>query len=91
MKSLYIINQPQKLNQALPFISEHDGILLIEDAVVVATYNSVQVNHQTLYVLVEDLIARGLKDKAGAEQWTLVDYPQFVELTLQYDKSVSWL
>ncbi|MCW9028405.1 MAG: sulfurtransferase complex subunit TusB [Kangiella sp.] len=91
MKSLYIINQPQKLNQALPFISEQDGILLIEDAVVVATYGSVQANHQTLYVLVEDLIARGLKDKVGVEQWNLVDYPQFVELTLQYDKSVSWL
>lgn len=89
MKSLYIINQPEKLTEALPYITEGDGILLIEDAVMVATHDNMK-KHLNQYVLLEDLIARGLKSKTNAD-WTLVDYPQFVALTLEYDKSVSWL
>ncbi len=90
MKNLYIINQPQKLDEALPYISEHDGILLIEDAVVLATGETKQLSGLKQYVLEEDLIARGLHEKTE-NRWELVDYPQFVKLTLEYDKSVSWL
>lgn len=90
MKSLYIINRPQKLKEALPYITEHDGILLIEDAVILATNDHTRTNASNLYVLSEDLIARGLKEKSSS-RWVSVDYPQFVDLTLQYDKSVSWL
>lgn len=90
MKSLYIINQPQKLDEALPYIAEHDALLLIEDAVVLATDETKQLDGMQHYALEEDLIARGLNKKAKSG-WKLVDYPQFVELTLQYDKSVSWL
>ncbi|MHC9510846.1 sulfurtransferase complex subunit TusB [Kangiella sp. M94] len=90
MKSLYIINQPQKLDEALPYISEHDGILLIEDAVVLAADDTKQLSGLKQYVLEEDLIARGLHEKAE-NGWELVDYPKFVKLTLEYDKSVSWL
>ena len=90
MKSLYIINNPEKLNQALPFITEYDGILLIEDAVVLSTSNSDSSHCLKQYVLEEDLIARGLKDNTD-NHWKLVDYPQFVELTLAFDKSITWL
>lgn len=89
MKSLHIINQPEKLKEALPYFTEDDGVLLIEDAVMIATHDNIKM-HPKQYVLLEDLIARGLKGKANAD-WTLVDYPQFVALTLEYDKSVSWL
>lgn len=90
MKSLYIINQPQKFDEAQPYFAEHDGIVLIEDAVVLATRETKQPHGLKQYVLEEDLIARGLHKKAASD-WKVVDYPQFVELTLQYDKSVSWL
>lgn len=90
MKSLYIINTPKKLSEALPYIAEDDGILLIEDAVVLATSNGESSNYNNQFVLEEDLIARGLKDKCN-DSWKLVDYPQFVELTLTFDKSISWI
>lgn len=90
MKSLYIINQPQKLNEALPYLNRADGVLLIEDAVTLATNKTMQAITSNCYVLLEDLIARGLKEKSS-NQWSLVDYSEFVELTLLYDKSVSWL
>lgn len=90
MNSLYIINNPQKLSEALPFIGENDGILLIEDAVVLATSDSSQTHCKNQFALEEDLIARGLKDKSQAS-WELIDFPQFVELTLRFDKPITWL
>ena len=90
MKSLYIINDPKKLSEALPYIAKDDGLLLIEDAVVLATNDNEQVYCHNQYVLQEDLIARGLNDKSNPG-WSLIDYPQFVELTLTFDKSISWL
>lgn len=90
MKSLYIINAPNKLSEALPFIAEDDAILLIEDAVVLATNDSEHTNCTNQYALEEDLIARGLKGKNNTS-WMLVDYPRFVELTLAFDKSITWL
>ena len=90
MNSLYIINDHKKLSEALPYIAEDDGILLIEDAVIVATSNGEHSDYTNQFVLEEDLIARGLKDKSNAN-WKLVDYPQFVELTLAFDKSITWL
>lgn len=90
MKSLYIINQPTKLNQALSYMAEQDAVLLIEDAVILTTSEQAELPDLKLYVLEEDLIARGLQEQI-VDGWQLVDYPQFVELTLSFDKSVSWL
>lgn len=89
MSSLFIINNPHKLIEALPFIGKDDGILLIEDAVVLATNDSdSHCNNQ--YALEEDLIARGLIDKIHTG-WELIDYPHFVELTLTFDKPITWV
>lgn len=90
MKSLYIINQPTKLNQALSYMAEQDAVLLIEDAVMLATSEQAEFPDLKLYVLEEDLIARGLHEQI-VDGWQQVDYPQFVELTLSFDKSLSWL
>lgn len=84
MKTLYILNNPHAYQQCLSIMSEHDALLLIEDAVIKAEH----VNIERGYVLEEDLVARGLNTKT---QLTLVDYPAFVALTLEYDKAVSWL
>ncbi len=90
MTSLFIINNPHKLIEALPFIGKDDGILLIEDAVALATSNNGNSHCNNQYALEEDLIARGLKDKTH-NGWELIDYPQFVELTLTFDKSITWV
>ena len=85
MKTLYILNKPSLLSQCQSAMSEDDGLILIEDAVIVAAQEKPMSQY---YVLEEDLIARGLKPKEG---WTIKDYEGFVALTLAYDKTVTWL
>ena len=65
----------------------HDGLLLIEDATI---NSSSPWSGGECYVLDEDLIARGLAATADPS-WKKVNYDQFVQLTLEYDKVVSWL
>lgn len=67
-------------------MSDTDSLLLIEDAVVLSLQNTLKKH----YVLEEDLVARGLLSSCHSS-WTLVDYTQFVDLTLELDKTVSWL
>ncbi|WP_223669037.1 sulfurtransferase complex subunit TusB [Kangiella shandongensis] len=85
MKSLYILNNPANLEQCLSAMAPDDALLLIEDAVLLCHQHTL---HNS-YILEEDLIARGFATKQS--HWQAVDYPQFVQLTLQYDKTVTWL
>ncbi|GAA4355955.1 sulfurtransferase complex subunit TusB [Kangiella marina] len=85
MKTLYILNNPKLFDQCRSAMSENDAMLLIENAVIVSRQLPA-IEHG--FVLEEDLIARGL---AQDTDWTKVSYKGFVELTLEYDKSVSWL
>ncbi|GAA0213892.1 hypothetical protein GCM10009123_21370 [Kangiella japonica] len=85
MKTLYILNKPSLLSQCQSAMSADDGIILVEDAVVIAAQDKANTDY---YVLEEDLIARGLTPK---DDWNIKDYEGFVELTLAYDKTVSWL
>lgn len=84
MKTLYILNNPSLYQQCQNAMAADDGLLLIENAVVLA--NQAAVKHG--YVLEEDLIARGLSTDSS---WKVKDYDGFVDLTLDYDKTVSWL
>jgi len=86
MKSLYILNNPNLYQQCKKAMTDSDSLLLIEDAVVLSLENTVK-NH---YVLEEDLIARGLLLSCH-NSWTLVDYTQFVDLTVKLDKTITWL
>lgn len=85
MKSLYILNNPANFEQCLSVMAPDDALLLIEDAVSLYRQHP---NHDS-YILEEDLVARGFPSEQS--HWQLIDYPQFVELTLQYDKTVTWL
>lgn len=85
MTTLYILNNPDRFQQCSAVLNENDGLLLIENAVVLAQ----QLEPKTAgFVLEEDLVARGL-DSNGS--WGKKDYDGFVALTLEYDKTVSWL
>ncbi|NVK21573.1 MAG: sulfurtransferase complex subunit TusB [Kangiellaceae bacterium] len=92
MKSLFILNNPTKLDACLNAMSTQDGLLLIEDAVIATHHSGLSC---VTYALEEDLIARGLsqlvKQHLVNSNIKIIDYTQFVELTLQYDKTVSWL
>ena len=63
-------------------------MVLTQDAVIAATLTSTTKN-QKIYALKDDLVARGLSDQlvAGIE---VIDYQQFVQLTLSHQPIVSW-
>jgi tRNA 2-thiouridine synthesizing protein B len=96
---LYIINLTQTaeesglvLNQ---IVSVTDAVILIENAVynaVLTPANRRLFNQlpETVYVLKPDLKARGLDGKPLIDKITVVDYEGFVDLSAQYDVSVSW-
>ncbi len=88
MSTLFILNQPELLDDCITVMQPDDALLLIENAVVIATKSST--TQYKMFVLKDDLIARGLFESIH-DQSTAIDFSKFVELTLAYDKSVSWL
>lgn len=82
------------LNRCLNLMTKDDGLLLIEDGVlllsnptVIAELNTVA--KQKLYLLETDLTTRNLKVPADYPG-RLIDYGGFVDLICQYEKSLSW-
>jgi len=82
--------QHKQLQHCLELMTQDDGLLLIQDAVVACIANPEwfeqlqQCNH--LYVLDKDCEARGFKAEVGQ----VIDYRVMVELSLQFDKTMSW-
>ncbi|RJG37447.1 sulfurtransferase complex subunit TusB [Motilimonas pumila] len=81
------------LKNALNRSAEQDLFLLLQDAVVAVCVESDLHNQlldldrqERLYVLKEDLSARGLTNKYGK----VVDYKGFVSLSCHTSASISW-
>jgi len=71
-----------------------DALLLLEDGVYLLlreTFRQWTSNNPALhfFALTPDLAARGISDRIPAAL-NLVDYTEFVSLSLQHDKVVSW-
>ena len=80
-----------RLGSCLRLLGGEDALLLCGDAVYAlqpqsSTLKSLE--DKTVFILEEDLLARNLECPAWP---TCVDYPAFVELSIQYDKVNSWL
>jgi tRNA 2-thiouridine synthesizing protein B len=77
----------------LATIAANDALLLFADGVYAALPQSGLLQAVpagvTLYVLQEDLAARGISDKIGPD-FNRIDYMEFVALTLQFSKTVNW-
>jgi len=100
MKTLHIVNKspehPSAINRCIKFSSQSDSLLLIEDGVYFALPSTLSKIKQsldaaniTLYVLEEDLVARGIHKQTDQSIQT-VTYDGFVELTATHNKSSSW-
>jgi len=80
------------LNSCLRLVCPGDGILFIQDGVYhchpPCLLDGVSQDN-AMFALREDLIARGLLGKIS-ERITLVGFRRFVELTVDYDKVISW-
>ena len=96
MSTLHVISPSpfgdDRLASCLRLLGPHDGLLLCGDAVYAlnpgsATVAGLSTLGPRLYALEEDLLARAI---AGSPA-KAIDYPAFVELSLNHDKVNSWL
>ena len=101
MARLHIINKSPfervALHSCLQYAQAGDGLLLIEDAVVAVVAGTVHaaqlaqaMTDKAVYALSPDLAARGLLDKV-IDGVILVDYAGFVDITVEYASTQSWL
>ncbi|WP_217525124.1 sulfurtransferase complex subunit TusB [Vibrio metschnikovii] len=90
---LHIIKHPQQLKLVRRYFQAHDSLLLVENAVYLTNPNSPYFTDlqtiKSVYALREDLSARGWLEMCSGsiEQVTMND---FVEMTVNEDKSMSW-
>ena len=92
------VDEQSWLNRATSSLSSGDGILLLEDAVSMSCHLPTleKFNHLDIdisfYVMDVDLKARGLiPTKAPSSiQFEIINYQDFVELSIQFDKVVNW-
>jgi len=102
MSTLNIVNkspfEKHSLDQCISRISNGDGLLLIEDAVVAAVSGTAMqkkladtAKSSPLYVLQPDLEARGFEAGNLIEGCKAVDYKGFVSLVTEHDRVHSWL
>lgn len=82
-----------RLASCLRLAGPDDALLLTGDAVYALQPGTEPLARLTehgmrLYALLEDVQARGLAPAAHAEA---IDYPRFVQLSIDYDKVNTWL
>ncbi|MDF2177609.1 sulfurtransferase complex subunit TusB [Aliiglaciecola sp. CAU 1673] len=80
------------LKQCMQRMADGDALLLMQDAVLALSQDNKDLallaQRGALFVLSDDCKARGLQNNyIGC---TMLDYPGFVDLTLQFDKVISW-
>lgn len=99
MSTLHVLSHSpftdSRLGSCLRLLGTEDALLLCGDAVYAVQPHSLpcdaleqQHARLTLFILDEDLLARGLECPDWA---TRVDYTTFVELSLRYAKVNTWL
>jgi len=96
--TLFTLNRncSSSLGACLDIMQPGDGLLLLEEAVYLLansgkpTLDTVQIPEKfRLCLLEEDLAARGLSARINP-RYTVVNYPAFVGLCLEFGKVVNW-
>ncbi|TVP51265.1 MAG: sulfurtransferase complex subunit TusB [Halomonas sp.] len=80
----------QQMQQA---IGEADAVLLVEEGVTAAlspSWTAWKAYHSRIYILAEDLLARGLNGIAEANELPVIGMDEFVTLTEKYAQTVTW-
>lgn len=96
---LHIVNQSPSVSPALSnclrIASPGDAVILIEGGVYAATLSLFETFQSSsgkiiFYAITADIQARGL-ESSMSDQVTLIDYTQFVDLTIAHHPIQSWL
>ena len=97
MSTLHVLSHSpfgdERLTSCLRLLGSADALLLSGDAVYAlqpgtAPFSALEIRQVKLFVLAEDAQARAVQVPDWAEA---IDYPAFVELSIQHDKVNSWL
>ena len=91
---LHIVKHYRLIIELAPFCCKTDAVLLMEDAVYGAVQNHVELSSLLeeigrVFLLQEDVIARGLKLKEPSF-FQLVNFDGFVSLTEEHNSSMTW-
>ncbi len=90
---LHIVKSLEKLKLVQRYLKSSDALLLVESAVYAASEDTAYFSHirqvNDVYVLQEDLQARAWIKKCSATIH-IINRFDFVELTINQDKSISW-
>jgi tRNA 2-thiouridine synthesizing protein B len=79
------------LAQCIARLHGTDGVLLMQDGVYALLHPAlcqVLAQHRQVYILQEDLQARGITQHH--ENFELISYPELVELSLEFKQVMSW-
>lgn len=88
MNTLHIINSAKTLSElkALQrYFDEQDAVIFIQDGCYNLNFDLSGENRK-IYAIAQDMQARGIENS----NITPLDYPGFVELTLNTSNSISW-
>ncbi|XHF34564.1 sulfurtransferase complex subunit TusB [Pseudomonas chlororaphis] len=97
MSTLHVLSHSpfgdERLTSCLRLLGASDALLLSGDAAYAlqpgtAPFIALETRQVKLFVLAEDAQARAVQIPDWAEA---IDYPAFVELSIQHDKVNSWL
>lgn len=89
---LHIVKSQAAIIELMPFVTAHDQVLLIEEAVYGANPRHEFFSYLSgldVAVLEADVNARGMTDKVSAKLRS-VDYAGWVELTEAHRQSMTW-
>ncbi len=75
--------------KALPLHTNGASIILTQDAVIAVSQGLSNADFDKVYALSDDITARGLNELVG-DNIEVIDYQQFVQLTLSHHPIVSW-
>ncbi|MCF4997078.1 sulfurtransferase complex subunit TusB [Pseudomonas syringae] len=97
MSTLHVLSHSpfgdDRLTSCLRLIGSADALLLCGDAAYAlqadtAPFNALDARRVKLFVLAEDAEARAIDVPDWAQ---MIDYPAFVELSIEHDKVNTWL
>ncbi len=75
------------LSDCLNIIGSEDSLLFMQDGVYIQSHPLLPSINNTVFVLQDDLKARGLEKGSVGKS---IDYQEFVQLCTQHGKVISW-
>lgn len=86
--TLHTLNQVSAIELAQAHFADGDALLLLEDGVLLLMHAE-RLPQVPCYVLRPDAEARALEIEPNSPV-TLIDYAQFVDLSLRYARVIAW-